>query len=365
MALSTGKRRIFGCAAVAMSLGLCLLLFELVLRLAWKPPAARSDQPFGPHPILVSAPLPGVSGRLANWEYEHSFTHNRQGLRATKEFTTGVPPGFKKRILFLGDSFTYGLGSENPETFVERIGAALPGVEVVNGGCNGYGQREELAVLDTLGAALRPDLVVLVFFWNDLEDNTKREKPAFDRDAAFRVVRKDLAPGVLSAYDPLEIRETAAVANAGKPFLYSENLVSEGMKGLRYRLFGIKDRSIGTAEEKARAWEVTARYLRMTKTRSDEMGSRLLVVSMPDHNHVDPSARIRGIEPLNFEIEEELARICGELGIECHDPTAVMREAHAASEAPLYFFADRHLTPEGNAAYAGAVLPWVKAALAE
>src|SRR6516225_1775293 len=39
-----------------------------------------------------------------------SATHNALGLRATREYTAAIPAG-RYRIIFLGDSFTYGVGS--------------------------------------------------------------------------------------------------------------------------------------------------------------------------------------------------------------------------------------------------------------
>jgi len=365
MALSSGKRKIFGCVALMMSLAVCLLVFEVALRLFWQPPSARSDQPFGPHPVLTSAPLPGVSGEIVTWEYEHAFHHNSQGLRAAGDFLRERPSSFQRRVLVLGDSFTYGLGSPDKDTFVALLGRALPSVEFINGGCNGYGQREELAVLDTLGAALRPDLVLLVFFWNDLEDNTRREKPSFHADASGRVVRDDLSPDVLATYDPLALRAPAEVKTRDRPALYSGALVSEGLKGLRYRLVGIKGRSISTVKEKARAWEVTRGQIALIARRCRELDARLLVVSVPDHNRIDPAAQIRGIDPLHFEIEEELAATCAALGIAYEDPTEAMRTEREATAQPLYYYADRHLTPAGNRAYSAALLHCLREALAK
>lgn len=213
--------------------------------------------------MLGHAPLPGVSGIHATSEYEHPFRHNRQGLRAERDFTVDRPASATKRVLFLGDSFTYGLGSGDRETFALLVEEALDGVEIVNAGCNGYGQREELAVLDTLGAVLRPDLVVLVFFWNDLEDNLAKSSPAFSAEPSGRPVRSDLPSGLLDSYDPLAIREAAPPPARTRPASYLERLAYEGFKGFRYRIFGIKARSIQDKEDRVRAWETTAALLAM------------------------------------------------------------------------------------------------------
>jgi len=294
------------------------------------------------------APLPEVRGRLINWEYDHPFVHNAQGMRAKKTFTAELPEQFEKRVLFLGDSFTYGLGSGDDETFVHEVDQALRKVEVANSGCNAYGQREELAVLDTLGEVLKPDLTVLMFFWNDLEDNTRRSKPEFQVDDEGEVARVDLKPRVLERFDPLAEREPADLTKLRSGGSYAERMLSEGLKGLRYRLWGIKRRSIRNEEQKEQAWRVTSEYLRMIGLRCREIGTELIVASIPDHNKVDPDARIRGINPVNYEIEGRLAEICEEHGIPYLDLTPVMKKAFQTAETPLYYYADRHLTPAGN-----------------
>lgn len=70
-----------------------------------------------------------------------------------------------------------------------------------------------------------------------------------------------------------------------------------------------------------------------------------------------PLAGIRGIEPINFEIEEKLAEVCSDLGIHYLDLTEAMKEAYAKSGQPLYYYADRHLTPIGNVAVADGMMP--------
>ncbi|HEX3182611.1 MAG TPA: hypothetical protein VHR44_15390 [Beijerinckiaceae bacterium] len=44
----------------------------------------------------------------------------------------------RKRVLFMGDSFTEALGVAYEESFVGRFAAAFPQLEVLNGGVSGY-----------------------------------------------------------------------------------------------------------------------------------------------------------------------------------------------------------------------------------
>ena len=64
-------------------------------------------------------------------------THNSLGLRATKEYTAAVPAG-RYRIVFLGDSFTYGVDTGDAGTFVAQLESLAPSIETVNMGVAGY-----------------------------------------------------------------------------------------------------------------------------------------------------------------------------------------------------------------------------------
>jgi len=350
------RKAIKAALTVAVATTLALFAAEGLLRLAWVPLAERSTPESEAHPVYLWAPRPGLSGERMTPEYHHAFAHSPQGLRSTPVLQPDRPAGTRARVLFLGDSFTYGLGAADGETFVARIAAAWPDVEVVNAGCNGYGQRQELAILDTLGAALRPDLTVVMFFWNDVEDNIKRTAPAFRRDAGGRVMRTDLK--VPADFDPLALRQSAPSPRLAerKPFWtlgYLRELVREAKVGLRGGLLGGARRKIQTPAERAAAWPVTAELLGLLQARAAEIGTRLVVVSIPDYNQVDPAAAYRGIEPVNYDIESQLAQVTRDLGIPYIDLLPEMQLRFQAGQPAWYYARDRHLTPAGNAVLAG------------
>ncbi len=97
---------------------------------------------------------------------------NAQGLREDHLVPLAKPPG-EVRLLFLGDSVTFGYLVRHEETFVEEtereLRARVPGarVECINAGVPGYSLFQGLRFLATRGRAFAPDLVVLEFGWND------------------------------------------------------------------------------------------------------------------------------------------------------------------------------------------------------
>ena len=80
------------------------------------------------------------------------------------------PPG-KKRILFLGDSFTIGFGVSRGHRYTDRIQQILgSGYEVINLGMWGWSTDQELLVLKEKGLKYSPDVVVLAMFLDDISN---------------------------------------------------------------------------------------------------------------------------------------------------------------------------------------------------
>ena len=108
---------------------------------------------------------------------------NSKGLRGKTEYGYARVPG-KKRILVLGDSFTFGTEVSDDETFSHYLESDLPDTEVLNLGVQGYGQDQMLLYLKNEGIKYRPDIVVLGFVFVDAYRNLWNffafAKPKFD-----------------------------------------------------------------------------------------------------------------------------------------------------------------------------------------
>jgi hypothetical protein len=88
---------------------------------------------------------------------------NRLGLRGDD------PAPGRAHILVLGDSFTFGSGVADDETFSARLDQWLgASVGVVNGGQPGYGIFQMQATLRRVAEDLRPALVIVVIWQGDL-----------------------------------------------------------------------------------------------------------------------------------------------------------------------------------------------------
>jgi lysophospholipase L1-like esterase len=84
------------------------------------------------------------------------------------------------RVLALGDSLTYGQGMAEDGTLPHQIEIALRertrnsagarAIRVINGGVRAYNTRQELALLTEMWERVKPDVVVLFWFANDVDD---------------------------------------------------------------------------------------------------------------------------------------------------------------------------------------------------
>jgi lysophospholipase L1-like esterase len=129
-------------------------------------------------PQFGEIPTPGQRGRkIFPGAYDHTYTNNSMGFRGRKEYRFPKTTDF--RILFLGDSFTYGLGVNDDQTFPFLVEQQLLqdrlSVEVINAGNNGKGTDYELRFFQVRGAKFNPDLTVVCFFCNDFADNERGE----------------------------------------------------------------------------------------------------------------------------------------------------------------------------------------------
>jgi len=96
-----------------------------------------------------------------------SLTTDAQGFRHAGTLAPGPAP--RRRILCVGDSFTFGHGVGDADTWCERLAARIPSVETVNLGEDGYGVDQAFLRYRRDAAGLRQDLVLFAFIANDFD----------------------------------------------------------------------------------------------------------------------------------------------------------------------------------------------------
>ncbi len=332
---------------------IALIVLELALRMLWSGFYLKGEPYAIPHATRGWANLAQREVIYGEAEFKFHAHHNSIGFRGP-EFQP--KSGERTRILMLGDSFTYGIGVEDDETFSSRLMQLAPSLEVLNGGVNGYGTGQELIVLEELGERLRPDLVMVGFFWNDVANNVERD-----------VHRFELVDGELVYPEPQTISaETLELAMKPRRrewlrYSYLYRFVSDRLKIVNFwakMALGIPhedgDRLPASAREQA--WNVQEALLVRMKQRAEALGSRLALLVIPEQVQVQPDAHVLGLVADDYEIQERIKEIGRRHEIPVIDLLPRLRDTYAANHRPLYYRSDRHMTSQAHAIAAEEIL---------
>jgi hypothetical protein len=113
------------------------------------------------------APAPNSSSVVVNVRKFHA-QHNSLGLRDI-EFSLDAKP----TILFLGDSFVWGLDAEAGERFSDLLRSRISSYKILAAGVSGFGTDQEYLLLKRLWPKIKPAVVMLIFCTqNDRLDNS-------------------------------------------------------------------------------------------------------------------------------------------------------------------------------------------------
>ncbi len=143
---------------------------------------ARPDRPW------LYGLRPGADARLQE-PADVRYRVNDAGFR-DRRHPLRKPEGVF-RIVALGDSVTFGYGVEEQASYPKQLEAvfarrsASPRIEVLNFGVGGYNAYNEAEQFADLGPAYEPDLVMVQFSINDLNDPTLH----FDRQTRLELGR--------------------------------------------------------------------------------------------------------------------------------------------------------------------------------
>jgi len=160
------KKIIFSCALVIFSVAILHFSAELVysLFISEKVPY-RYDRELG---WVAKSDFVLHKNAYDNFghEYQVDVSTNSYGFRAWGKINTD-----KKKILFIGDSYTGDPNMSDDDSYFGQVGK-LTGYEIFAYGGGGYGTLQELMILKKYVKMIDPDVFVLQFCENDFENNS-------------------------------------------------------------------------------------------------------------------------------------------------------------------------------------------------
>lgn len=288
-------------------------------------------------------------------------TVNRDGFRGPP-CPVGKAAG-ERRILFLGDSITFGYYLELEETvprLVERqlASQAPPGtmVRAINAGVGGYSPWQELILLREQGLAWEPDVVVLGFVLNDVTEKfgLRRFGGSGDGFQLEHARPQDTIGGLLGGAAGL-FRQTAIHAALSRLYagirLGSADLQAAATRMEELNVLHLESRP--DDELVRRAWDLTLENVAAIAGLCRENGCRFLLVIYPYRFQLSGPAA--GGVP-----QAVIHRFAGERGLDVLDLLPLFRREVRHGRRPDALFVDQsHPTAQGSRMAAG----WIAEAL--
>lgn len=237
---------------------------------------------------------------------------NDQGFRGP--LPSGEPD--EPRVMTLGDSFTFGLGAPEGQTYPARLERSLTGLgaasEVFDVSFPGWAPSNELAAYRQLGRPLQPKVVVLGFTIDDLKPADQGVRYTdnvvfrlFGRTAILEAVQRNLLPKLSSYRIPRTPAEQKLRDDYDKrPLAIQANPRAPMASGY---------------------WAHIADQLDQLRQACEADGGKLLVAVFPSGPQ---TRRMRGaaagaerdaVRAKECAFQAELVRRCAELGIELVD----------------------------------------------
>jgi hypothetical protein len=106
---------------------------------------------------------------LLFYVYDEIFTHKELNKHGFRVF--GDVRSTKKKVLFVGDSYTQAIHVPREKTYYGMLQQRLP-IEVFAFGCSGYGTLQEYMIIEKYMQIIKPDAIVIQGCANDIVNNS-------------------------------------------------------------------------------------------------------------------------------------------------------------------------------------------------
>lgn len=373
-------------AVFSAALLLGLLLAEGVARRIL-PDIIYRAVPIVPDPDLGWKTAPNARGHIRDLHGEYDVVHEANSLGFHDvEHTIEKSPG-KKRIVFLGDSFTEGSNVDLAALYVRVLENLDSGtIETINLGMANYGTDQHLAAYRVYGRKYRPDVVVSEFttendVWNNMVQPEPRRKPHFDVDSAGRLIPLSFEPYARNEKNKwyyrtylYTLKREASVR--ARTVLRSNPAILSVMRSMgfwrdkyvpgEFESFSINPKD---PDRWSKGWAVTAALYKKLDEEVRADGGRLLVVIFPTsfQVHSDDWDRIKSwysdVDPSQYDLDlpnKRLKEFLRHATIPVLDLTDEFRTASTSQR--LFFRHDRHPNPAGHALAAEIIMKQIRKA---
>ena len=296
------------------------------------------------------------SGRHRHYDFDVSYSTNEQGLRGPWPASSAGATPAATRHLFLGDSFTFGLGVNDNETFVQRLGLADPSTIYLNAAVAGFSTDQEFLLLKERLAEWHVDkMTLVVYLANDLFDNTLRYplqanmgKPLFTLESGTLQLMN--VPVLLQPKPEEEQRRTLATVVLGEEAARRQE-TSWMTRWQIARSTGLAEKTSSEAlaqipERLRYPMDLFVRLIQEMHHLSEANHVAMSVLLMPGRSYVELP------ESFSAQFQEflraEIVRRQSELGVPVTDLMSQLRAEYPRSKQRLFYPNEGHLTAVGH-----------------
>ena len=293
------------------------------------------------HPILGWYHEKNKHALLKRGDLEVEINTNSQGFRGIREYQLEKPPG-TVRVVTLGDSFAFGWGVQDRETFSAKLESGYQNLEVLNLGVAGYGVDQLLLMFRTIGKSFRPDYVFITVFPEDFWRATRAFTDAGYGKPYFQLVhRKELILKNVPVREPakMDYRQFPDIIVYGpveRTLMHSALYRYLKKKALRLA------RDLGWIDpDLTEEWRLGEAMLRDLVREIREVGARPLLIVIP------PGQWMTITKPTS--IQKSILRFGKRLNVDVLYVTPLLIEAVKSSrQFDFYIEGDEHWTAKGH-----------------
>jgi lysophospholipase L1-like esterase len=259
-----------------------------------------------------------------------------------------------KRILYLGDSVTFGWLLDGSDTFPQRVQRQFERVthieiETINAGVGGYSPWQEHVYLSREGLRYDPDLVILGFVLNDVTEKFELARFGGRGEGTQLAMTADTLAKRLSAQSALAFRVRRLIRSLRSP--------GDSQAAAR-RAEELQVSHLVSRPEDPRvreAWQLTLENVGKIFQLCRERDIPVVLMIFPFVFQFEDVARLSGPQAI-------LTAFAREQGVPALDLLPLLAERLERAGAPpdRYFFDADHLTPSGSEAVARVLVAFLR-----
>jgi len=396
------KQLFFNITILLFTICFLIMAAEVSLRIISKEPTegkwvGAEKKYYEYDPLLGWRKIPNTNEIRASIRGNNKVLYqiNSKGIRGP-EYSYDKPRG-EYRILILGDSFAEGYMIEFNNLFSEVLKNNLNNnapkhkrYQVINTGVSGWSTDQELLFFQNEGKKYNPDLVILMFYENDITYNNLPKDWGMYYKPLFKIKDRNLVltnvpvpkPDTFVYHGHLEPEEKSVVKRLRRwldtnSYLYK--FIKERIEN-SYRLKNLitRPRSKDNAEDGGNdsvmeyrvwekkynnavraSWEITEAMIKKLQKDADTAGSKLLIFNVPFEGSIyqEEWKKLKnkyGFSDKDWDVNTPgfvLCDICKKNNIAFMNPTELLKDKAKEMDKDkkrLYDPLDHHWTVEGN-----------------